>query len=100
MNGWEWKMKTERLVEYMELRSQVEETEWGLDTDYFEPYFINGVRHFFGVQLDNDGNILSDTQQPFKGFIDKYRIVGGWLRDDHTPSDDEWDELNCECGNH
>ena len=93
-------MKTERLVEYMELRSQVEETEWGLDTDYLEPYFINGVRHFFGVQLDNDGNILSDTQQPFKGFIDKYRIVGGWLRDDHTPSDDEWDELNCECGNH
>ena len=95
-------INTEQLVEYMELRSEVEEVEF--DKDYIssisEQWFNKGVRSFFGVQLDNDGNILSDTQQPFKGFIDKYRIVGGWLRDDHTPSDDEWDELNCECGNH
>ena len=94
-------MKTELLVDYMEIRSEVEEVDF--DKNYIsyisEQGFNKGVRSFFGVQLDNNGNLLSDTQQPYQGFFGNWETVVGWLRENHTPSDDEWDGLNCECGN-
>jgi len=49
--------------------------EWGLDTDYLEPYFKNGGRHFFGVHLDDKGNLLFDDQEPFKGFFGNWEMM-------------------------
>ena len=73
-------MKTFELSIYLEHRANIEGVK--IDRDYIlsssEIYFNKGVRSFFGVQLDEDGNILSDTQQPFKGFIDTYRKVIKW----------------------
>ena len=75
-------MKTEKLVRYMKLRSKIEGTEWGLDTEYLEPYFNNGGRHFFGVHLDDKGNLLFDDQEPFKGFFNNWEMrMSGVVQD-------------------
>ena len=68
-------MKTEKLVRYIKLRSKVEGVEWGLDTEYLENHFIFGIRHFFGVHLDNKGNLLFDDQEPFKGFFGNWETM-------------------------
>ena len=68
-------MKTEKLVRYMKLRSKVERVEWGLDTDYLENHFDFGIRHFFGVHLDDKGNLLFDDQEPFKGFFGNWEMM-------------------------
>ena len=83
-------MKTEKLVRYMKVRSKVEECKWSLDDDYLQPSFINGVRNFFGVQLDNSGNLLFDEQEPYKGFLYNWETMVGWLREIHTPSEMEF----------
>ena len=67
-------MKTEKLVRYMKLRSKIEGTEWGLDIDYLENHFDFGIRYFFGVHLDDKGNLLFDDQEPFKGFFNNWEM--------------------------
>jgi hypothetical protein len=68
-------MKTDKLVRYMKLRSKIEGTEWGLDIDYLENHFDFGIRHFFGVHLDDKGNLLFDDQEPFKGFFNNWEMM-------------------------
>ena len=63
--------KTEHLYEYMKKRSKAEKQKWGLSIDYLEGVFDCGGRTFFGVQISDDGMILSDDQQPYKGFFSK-----------------------------
>ncbi len=56
----------------MKLRSVIERRRWSLGTDYLEPYFIKGVRKFFGVRLDNNGNLLFDDQEPIAGLFENW----------------------------
>ena len=69
------KMKTEELERYMKLRSKVEGMKWKLDIEYLENHFTFGIRYFFGVHMDDDGNLLFDEQEPFDGFFNNYETM-------------------------
>jgi hypothetical protein len=58
-------MKTKKLVEYMRSRAKYENVEWQIPDDYMENMFVQkGTRIFFGVVLDDLGNMLRDERQP------------------------------------
>lgn len=58
-------MKTEKLVQYMKARVQYENVKWEIPDDYLENMFVQkGTRIFFGVVLDDLGNIICDNKQP------------------------------------
>ena len=54
----------------MKIRSSVEDVEWGLTDEFMEEMFDMGFRHIYGVQIDDDGNLLSDDQEVFTGYFD------------------------------
>lgn len=65
-------MKTSNLIDYMKKRAVFEGVGWQLPDDYLESFFIQkGTRIFFGVVLDDLGNILEDRKQP--EFFIKYK---------------------------
>jgi len=58
-------MKTFKLIDYMKKRSSFEGVSWLLEDDVVENFFVQkGTRIFFGVVLDDLGNILEDRNQP------------------------------------
>lgn len=58
-------MKTANLVNYMKKRAAFEGVSWELPAEYLENFFVQkGTRIFFGVVLDDLGNILEDRNQP------------------------------------
>jgi hypothetical protein len=58
-------MKTFKLIDYMKKRSSFEGVNWLLEDDVVENFFVQkGTRIFFGVVLDDLGNILEDRNQP------------------------------------
>lgn len=63
-------MKTTQLVNYMKKRSKIENQIWDLPKEFLESHFHIGLRNFFGVELDNNGNLLWDAQQPYDGFFE------------------------------
>ena len=65
-------MKTAKLVEYMKKRAEYEGVKWTLEDSFIENFFVQkGTRIFFGVVLDDVGNILEDRQLPmfYKSWI-------------------------------
>lgn len=65
-------MKTKKLVDYMKYRAKYEKVDWQIPDDYLENMFIQkGTRIFFGVVLDDLGNILTDNKQP--KFYNEYK---------------------------
>lgn len=65
-------MKTSNLIDYMKRRAAFEGVGWQLPDTYLENFFIQkGTRIFFGVVLDDFGNILEDRKQP--EFLTKYK---------------------------
>ena len=64
-------MKTQKLINYMKKRSEFENVGWEFLDSQVEYFFVQkGTRIFFGVVLDDLGNILKDSQQP--DFYKKY----------------------------
>lgn len=58
-------MKIANLVNYMKERAIFEGVSWQVPDDYLENLFVQkGTRIFFGVVLDDLGNILEDRNQP------------------------------------
>jgi hypothetical protein len=55
-----WKM----IFDYMAARAEMEGVEHSLPRDFYHISHERGVRTFFGVTLDDDGNLLEDVQQP------------------------------------
>ena len=49
---------------YMQFRAEIEGVAFDLEHKWFAANFYAGIRSFFGVQLDDEGNILEDTQKP------------------------------------
>ncbi len=66
-------MKTNKIYKYMKSRASFEKMEFKLDKTFFEAGFVLGVRNFFGVELNNKGNLLNDVQQP--EFFKKYKAL-------------------------
>jgi hypothetical protein len=61
--------KTKKLCSYMKIRSETEGVEWKLNEFYLDEWFNDGCRQFFGVRLNDDGNLIDDNQEPFEGFF-------------------------------
>ena len=57
-------MKTEKIYAYMVARAAYEGQGHTLTPDFYEAGFRMGVRHFFNVEMDGDGNLLRDTENP------------------------------------
>ncbi len=55
----------------MKIRSQVEGVEWKLNELYLDEWFNDGCRQFFGVRISEDGNLIDDDQEPYKGFFNE-----------------------------
>jgi hypothetical protein len=60
-----------KLTQYMKARAKFENVEWLLTEDNLSPYYDKGVRNFFGVEIDDEGNLLEDQQQP--SFFNSYK---------------------------
>ena len=54
--------KTAKLFAYMSARAKHEGTEHTLTPEWYEMNFWAGVKSFFNVHLDDDGNLLQDTE--------------------------------------
>jgi len=61
--------KTKKLCSYMKIRSEIEGVEWKLNEFYLDEWFNDGCRQFFGVRLNDDGNLIDDDQEPFEDFF-------------------------------
>lgn len=61
--------KTNKLNSYMKRRSKIEGVEWGLSVQHLNVMFELGIRTFFGVTIDNQGNLINDSQEPYPGFF-------------------------------
>lgn len=61
--------KTKNLYRYLKKRSKIEKVKWGLPKSYFEHHYWSGIRNFFGVQIDDNGKLLFDEQEPYDGFF-------------------------------
>lgn len=65
-------MKTRQIYNYIQSRAHWEEVKFALDKTFFESAFDVGCRTFFGVTLDEDGNLLEDVQ--FPEFFENYEV--------------------------
>lgn len=65
-------MKISKLIQYMKSRAEFEKTEWGLEDDMIASLFDSGIRNFFGVKVDDDGELIEDSQQP--SFFSSYKF--------------------------
>lgn len=71
------KMITSKLVRYMKDRAFFENVAWNLEDSWIENMFVQkGTRIFFGVVLDDLGNILRDEKQPifYQGWASRNEI--------------------------
>jgi|ETNmetMinimDraft_23_1059889.scaffolds.fasta_scaffold486274_1 hypothetical protein len=57
-------MKTDILFGYIKLRAKKEGVEFQLTEEFFEHNFENGIRNFFGINVDDDGIPFHDEQEP------------------------------------
>jgi hypothetical protein len=48
----------------MKARAKFEKVKWDLTEKDLMMYFNEGIRNFFGVIVDNKGNLVEDTEQP------------------------------------
>ena len=59
-----------KLVQYMKSRAEFENLKWQLTEKDLFIYFEKGIRNFFGVVIDDHGNLIEDNEQPsfFKSY--------------------------------
>lgn len=56
--------RMKKLVHYMKSRAAFEGVEWSLTGSFLQQSFDQGIRTFFGVDVDEKGDLLADSQQP------------------------------------
>ena len=66
------KLANQNLFLYIKKRAEVEGVAFDLDEEYLEQQFQNGFRQFFGVQVDDEWNMLFDEQEPYENFFSDY----------------------------
>lgn len=57
------------LIVYLKTRSKEEGVPFELDVLWFLNHYQMGIRNFFGVEIDDDGNLLSDDNEPYDGYL-------------------------------
>ena len=62
----------ENLISYLRNRASVESAVVGEEMEEFMAGLFNGgVRCFFGIEIDDAGNLLADSQEPYPGFFEE-----------------------------
>ena len=54
----------ENIYNYLKIRAFSEGENFELDVEYFEQLFNDGIREFFGVKVNDEGEMIEDTIQP------------------------------------
>lgn len=54
----------DELVSYLTYRASVEKVAMELPLEFFAFSFIEGVRSFFGIEVNDEGRMTGDCQQP------------------------------------
>lgn len=62
----------DRLVLYLQLRSELEDVPFDLTSEYLEELFQLGTRNFFGVEIDEGKRMLFDLEEPSPGFFSSF----------------------------
>ena len=55
---------SEPIYDYMKARAKAEDQNFNLKDEYFVANLLLGVRNFFGVEIDDEGELLRDEQNP------------------------------------
>lgn len=61
------------LHSYLCARARKEGTSCELSAIWFREHLESGIRHFFGITVDDSGFPLSDEQEPEPGFLDRWK---------------------------
>lgn len=66
-----------QLHQYMSFRAKTEKKGYGLSEVFFAAHLVGGIRCFFGIEVSESGELLSDLQNPraFAAFAEF-----GWRR--------------------
>ena len=66
-----------QIFDYLTERFEYEKIVFKYPNEFFDRMISVGVRDFFGVTINHSGDIISDTNEPYEGFIkemsDKYQ---------------------------
>ena len=54
----------ENIYNYLKIRAFSEGENFELDLEYVEELFNDGIREFFGVKVNDEGEMIEDTIQP------------------------------------
>ena len=54
----------ENIYNYLKIRAFSEGENFELDVEYFEQLFNDGIREYFGVKVNDEGEMIEDTIQP------------------------------------
>ncbi len=57
-------MKILKLRRYMSARAEFEGVEWKMPNKFMQDKFNAGCREFFGVRVDEAGDLIRDQQKP------------------------------------
>ena len=58
-----------KIRKYLKHRAEHEGVEMNFSEVWFQTYIFVGYRLLFGITIDDDGNPLSDDQEPSAGFL-------------------------------
>ena len=61
---------------YFRDRAEIEGADYDLKPRYFLAWFADGMRTFFGVDLDVDGRMVRDRDEPLPGFFESWLGAG------------------------
>ena len=54
----------DNIYNYLKIRAFSEGENFELDLEYVEELFNDGIREFFGVKVNDEGEMIEDTIQP------------------------------------
>ena len=55
-------------------------------------YSYYGLNDFI-ICCGYKGNLIKDSQEPYKGFLSVWEKVNGWFKDGYEPTDDDWNNV-------
>ena len=62
----------DKLVLYLQIRAEFENIPFNLTAEYLEEMFEAGTRNFFGVIVNEQKQMLFDSEEPSPGFFSSF----------------------------
>ena len=61
------------LDDYMRQRAVAETVLYGLSPSFFDEALKAGCRYAFGITVSDSGELISDDQEPYQGFLHEWK---------------------------